>query len=94
MTAKGKYDTSGLIEAQFEPGSRGRVLKDLLGITSMREMYQVEARNIFEYWTSWSTFKVLCGYFSRISSCDEASAPRRSARSFIKEKNTGTGMRT
>lgn len=42
---KGKrYDTSGLVEAQFEPGSRGRVLKNLLGIKSKREMDQVEQR--------------------------------------------------
>lgn len=39
-----KYDTSGLIEAQFEPGSRGRVLKNLLSIKSKREMDRVEAR--------------------------------------------------
>ncbi len=36
---KGKrYDTSGLVEAQHEPGSRGRVLKNLLGIKTKREM--------------------------------------------------------
>lgn len=34
----------GLIEAQFEPGSRGRVLKNLLSIKSKREMDRVEAR--------------------------------------------------
>jgi cell filamentation protein len=39
---KGRYDTSGLIDAQVEPGSRGRVLKNLLGIKSKREMDQVE----------------------------------------------------
>lgn len=38
MKKIGKYDTSGLIENQFEPGSRGRVLKNKLGITSKREM--------------------------------------------------------
>lgn len=43
MGAQGKYDTSGLIEAQFEPGSRGRVLRNLRGITSKREMDRVEA---------------------------------------------------
>jgi cell filamentation protein len=43
--AKGdRYDVSGLEESQFEPGSRGRVLKNLLGITSMREMHRMEAR--------------------------------------------------
>jgi hypothetical protein len=40
----GRYDTSGLIEAQFEPGSRRRVLKNLLGIKSRREMNRVEGR--------------------------------------------------
>lgn len=38
-----RYDTSGLIEVQFEPGSRKRVLKNLLGIKSKREMDRVEA---------------------------------------------------
>ena len=32
MKKGGHYDASGLIEAQFEPGSRGRVLKNLLVI--------------------------------------------------------------
>jgi len=34
MKKGGHYDASGLIEAQFEPGSRGRVLRYLLGIKS------------------------------------------------------------
>lgn len=34
----------GLPEAQFEPGSQGRVLKNLIGITSKREMDEAEAR--------------------------------------------------
>lgn len=38
-----RYDTSQLIEAQFKPGSRGRVLRNLLGITSKREMDKAEA---------------------------------------------------
>lgn len=33
---------SKLIEAQFEPGSRGRVLRNRLGITRVREMNRVE----------------------------------------------------
>ena len=37
-----RYNTSALIEAQFEPDSRGRVLKNLLGIKSKREMDRVE----------------------------------------------------
>lgn len=44
MSTKGKYDTSGLIEAQFEPGSRGRVLRNLLGIKKKREIDTIEAR--------------------------------------------------
>ena len=44
MKKGGHYDASGLIEAQFEPGSRGRVLKNLLGIKSKREMDQAEAQ--------------------------------------------------
>jgi cell filamentation protein len=43
MKKGGHYDVSGLIEAQFEPSSHGRVLKNLLGIKSKREMDQVEA---------------------------------------------------
>jgi cell filamentation protein len=39
-----RYDASGIAENQFEPGSGGRVLKNLLGITSKREMDIVEAR--------------------------------------------------
>lgn len=44
MKSAGRYATSGLAEAQFEPGSRGRVLRNLLGIKRKREMDQVEAR--------------------------------------------------
>ncbi|MBI2347563.1 MAG: Fic family protein [Deltaproteobacteria bacterium] len=43
---EGKYDASSLIEGQFEPGSRGRVLRNLLGIKRKREMDQVEAREL------------------------------------------------
>lgn len=44
MNKAGKYDTSGLTETQFEPGSRRRVLKNLLGVRGKREMDQVEAK--------------------------------------------------
>lgn len=43
MKKSGRYDTSGLLETQFQPGSRGRVLRNLLGITSKREMDRREA---------------------------------------------------
>ena len=39
----GRYDASGLVEAQFEPGSRNQVLKNLLGIKSKKDMDRVEA---------------------------------------------------
>lgn len=38
-----RYDVSGLVEAQFEPGSRGRVLRNRLGIRTRRKMDEVEA---------------------------------------------------
>ena len=37
-----KYAATGLPEAQFEPGSHGRVLRNLRGIVSKREMDRVE----------------------------------------------------
>ena len=44
MKRIGRYDLNGLEEAQFEPGSRGRVLKNLLGIRRKREMDQIETK--------------------------------------------------
>ncbi len=44
MKKAGKYDTSGLTETQFEPGSRRRVLQNLPGIKLKREMDRVEAK--------------------------------------------------
>ena len=44
MAADDRYDVSGLPEAQFEPGSSDRVLKNRLGITSKEEMDATEAR--------------------------------------------------
>lgn len=42
MKRTGRYDISGLTEAQFEPCSGGRVLKNLLGIKRKREMDEIE----------------------------------------------------
>ncbi len=42
------YDVSDLTEAQFEPGSDGRVLKNLLGIKSSAEMDTAEASALIE----------------------------------------------
>jgi cell filamentation protein len=44
MRRKDRYDTADLDESQFEPGSCRRVLKNLLGITSKREMDRMEGR--------------------------------------------------
>ncbi len=44
MKKTGRYDVSKLPEAQFEPGSHGRVLRNLLGINRKRKMDRVEAR--------------------------------------------------
>ena len=38
----GRYDVSKLVEAQFEPRSRRRVLKNLLGMRRKRVMDHVE----------------------------------------------------
>ncbi len=46
MRKSGRYDVSKLVEAQSEPGSHGRVLRNLLGIKRKREMDQVEAREL------------------------------------------------
>lgn len=43
MKPADRYATSSLPEAQFEPGSRGRVLRNRLGIKSKREMEETEA---------------------------------------------------
>lgn len=44
MKKGGRYSTSGLVEDSFQPGSRGRVLKNKLGITGKRAMEEIEAR--------------------------------------------------
>ena len=42
MKKSGRYKTAHLVEDQYEPGSRGRVLRNKLGIKSIREMNRVE----------------------------------------------------
>ena len=44
MKKDGRYDVSGLPEAQFEPGSNEQVLKNRLSIKSPKEMDDAEAR--------------------------------------------------
>ncbi len=38
-----KYVATG-VEAEFEPGSRGRVLRNVLGITRVRDMNEAESQ--------------------------------------------------
>lgn len=40
---KDRYDVSGLAETQFQPGSRGKVLRNKLDVTSKAEMDRFEA---------------------------------------------------
>lgn len=42
MKTTGRYDVSELVEAQFEPGSHRRVLKNLLGIRRKHEIDRLE----------------------------------------------------
>jgi len=44
LSKDGRYDVSGLTEAQFEPGSNEQVLKNRPGINSPQEMDDAEAR--------------------------------------------------
>ena len=46
MTNDSRYDVSGLTEAQFEPGSNDRVLKNRLGIMSPEPMDMLEAQSL------------------------------------------------
>lgn len=48
-----RYDIDHLTEAQFETGSRGRVLKNLIGIRSKRAMDEIEASKLVET-TDWA----------------------------------------
>jgi cell filamentation protein len=57
MRKKNRYDISGLLEAQFEPGSRKQVLKNLLDIKSKISMESAEA-GALEQFTALSIEKV------------------------------------
>ena len=48
MKVKGRYNVSGLSEAQFERGSGGKVLKNLVGIINPEEMEITEANALAE----------------------------------------------
>ena len=49
MERTGRYDISGLVEGQFEPGSRGRVLRNLIAINRKREMDAIESNVLRTY---------------------------------------------
>jgi cell filamentation protein len=46
MDRSGRYNTSSMIEDQYEPGSRKQVLKNQPGIKSKREMSRTETREL------------------------------------------------
>jgi len=48
MGKKGRYSTSGLVEDQYMRGSDGKVLKNLLNVTTRQEMERVETELLFE----------------------------------------------
>lgn len=48
MKKKDRYDVSGSVEAQFEPGSNDTVLRNKLGITDSNEMDRVEAQALIK----------------------------------------------
>jgi cell filamentation protein len=48
MERTGRYDTSGYVEGQFEPGSHGRVLRNLIGIKRKREIEALESRELLQ----------------------------------------------
>ncbi len=47
MNPTDRYDTSGLPEDQYEPGSNGTVLKNLLGIATREKMESVETAELW-----------------------------------------------
>lgn len=46
MKKSGRYDTTGLQEDTWEPGSNGTVLHNLLAITSRPAMDRVETKEL------------------------------------------------
>jgi len=48
MKKQGRYSTSGLVEDQYMPGSKGKVLRNLLDITAKKEIDRIETELLFE----------------------------------------------
>ena len=74
-----RYDVGGLAEAQFEPGSRGRVLRNLLGIRRRREMDAFEAIKLIEA-TDWAIHNYSADH--RFTAADICRLPSPIASSF------------
>lgn len=47
MTPADRYNTSGLPEDQYEPGSDGSVLKNILGITTRAKLETAETAELW-----------------------------------------------
>jgi len=63
-----RYDTSKLIEDQYEPGSNGTVLRNLLGITTQEDMKLLKQRNYGSFRRKCSVrFIVISHSLSKIS---------------------------
>lgn len=52
MRERGRYAATGA-EAEFEPGSRGRVLRNLKGIRLVREMHREESDSLLSATEHW-----------------------------------------
>jgi cell filamentation protein len=48
MKKQGRYSTSGLVEDQYMPGSKDKVLRNLLGVTAKKEIDRIETELLFE----------------------------------------------
>ncbi len=58
MEKRTRYDTAGLLEDQYQPGSRRRVLRNLLGVKSRRQMDALEGQELLR------AFQDLAGQYS------------------------------
>lgn len=52
MSERGRYEAKG-VEAEFEPGSRRRVLRNLRGIRRVREMHEAEFEGLLRTTEAW-----------------------------------------
>ena len=69
MSPTDRYDTSQLVENQHEPGSHGRVLKNLLGIKRKRNMNRAEEIRFVRLMDQAVERLVLAGRYLRLGWC-------------------------